>query len=350
MVKKLINIFHSILFRLIFLLSFIIVIVFSFFYFLMNIKQEELVEKNYSRVAVLLAKSFESTINKKEDLENLQFLYTIILKTIYSQNDVYLVNINKKEKERVIIYISSDSNLIGKEASLENLYSLEDGTIRTVKVMKEKTPFLKVIVPLRLLDEVQFTYEVFLSLTETKSYFQEMRRYFFLTTLFLILTLISLIVFFSKIIIFDSLSQLKKGMELVGKGDFEVKIDKERKDEIGEIFKGFNLMVGMLRNTYQELKEAKEKLEEKIKQRTEELEEAKASLEIKVMAKTRALRELTENLEKIVQERTKELEKSKKELESKIKELEKIQKLTEGRELKMMELKKKIAQLEERLK
>jgi methyl-accepting chemotaxis protein len=338
------------LFRLIFSLSLIIIVVFSFFYFLMSIKQKDLIEKNYSKVAFLLAKSFESTITKKEDLENIQFLYTIILKTLYSQNDVYLININREEKGKIVVYVSSDSNLIGKEASLDNFYSLEDGRVRSMKIVKEKTPLLKVIVPLRLLDRLPFTYEIFLSLAETESYFQTIKNYFFLTTFFLVLILISLIVFFSKIMIFDALSQLKKGMELVGGGDFQVKLEEERDDEMGEIFRGFNKMVEMLKDSYQKLEKAKEELEEKIRQRTEELEEAKSSLEIRVMAKTKALRDLTENLEKLVKERTKELEESKKELERKIKELEKFQKLTEGRELKMMELKKKIAKLEEKLK
>ena len=73
------------------------------------------------------------------------------------------------------------------------------------------------------------------------------------------------------------------------------------------------------------------------------LEEAKTVLEIKVQARTKELKELVEKQEEIIKERTKELQ-------QKIEELEKFQKLAVGRELKMVELKKRIKELEERLK
>ena len=105
----------------------------------------------------------------------------------------------------------------------------------------------------------------------------------------------------------------------------------------------------LIKSTYREIK-AKEILEEKVKERTKELEEKtkeleeeRASLEIKVQARTRELKELAESLEEKVKERTIELER-------RIAELEKFHKLTVGRELKMIELKEKIKELEEELK
>jgi DNA-binding transcriptional MerR regulator len=73
------------------------------------------------------------------------------------------------------------------------------------------------------------------------------------------------------------------------------------------------------------------------------LEEAKTVLEIKVRARTRELQELIERQEEIIKERTQELQ-------EKIEELEKFQKMAVGRELKMIELKKKIEELENQLK
>jgi uncharacterized membrane protein YfcA len=74
----------------------------------------------------------------------------------------------------------------------------------------------------------------------------------------------------------------------------------------------------------------------------EQLEEAKTSLEIKVAARTRELQNLTENLEEEVKVRTEEA------LE-KVKELEKFQKFSVGRELKMVELKQEIKKLKKEL-
>jgi hypothetical protein len=74
----------------------------------------------------------------------------------------------------------------------------------------------------------------------------------------------------------------------------------------------------------------------------DEIETAKTVLEIKVRARTRELRDLSESLEDQVEERTASLQ-------EKIEELEKFNRLTVGRELKMIELKEEIKKLKEEL-
>lgn len=90
-----------------------------------------------------------------------------------------------------------------------------------------------------------------------------------------------------------------------------------------------------------ELKIANLSLRKKVKEleSTEaDLEEAKKTLEIKVAARVRELEELAQGLERQVKERTKELER-------KITEMEKFQKFAVGREVKMVELKKRLKEL-----
>jgi PAS domain S-box-containing protein len=78
------------------------------------------------------------------------------------------------------------------------------------------------------------------------------------------------------------------------------------------------------------------------KRMEKELEDSKTVLEIKVRARTHELRELAAVQEKIIQERTRELNK-------KIFEMERFNKLTMGREEKILELKEKIKELEKKI-
>lgn len=75
----------------------------------------------------------------------------------------------------------------------------------------------------------------------------------------------------------------------------------------------------------------------------EEIETARAVLEIKVEARTRELKELSASLEEQVAERTSSLR-------EKIEELERFNKLTVGRELKMISLKEEIERLKKQAK
>ena len=74
----------------------------------------------------------------------------------------------------------------------------------------------------------------------------------------------------------------------------------------------------------------------------EEIEMEKNILEIKIIARTRELRELAKSLDVQIKNKTQELQ-------EKVNELEKFNKLSVGREIKMMELKSEIRELKESL-
>lgn len=104
----------------------------------------------------------------------------------------------------------------------------------------------------------------------------------------------------------------KKGIRAQIEGD----------DELAFLSKEFNKMI------------------ENIEKSHEILEDEKKALDIRIKARTRELEEMNQLLEEKVRERTKELQ-------QKIDELEKFHRLTVGREMKMIELKKEIKKLKQ---
>ncbi|MCK5021009.1 MAG: MCP four helix bundle domain-containing protein [Candidatus Peribacteraceae bacterium] len=138
----------------------------------------------------------------------------------------------------------------------------------------------------------------------------------FMMTTFLSLILVVIGLLISFLVSRNITIPLKEMAELIPRmvrGEFK-KIRIKSRDEIGDLAFGFNKMADDLKKSRKELEK------------------------------------YSEGLEKEVTERTKELEKSKKELEEKVDELERFSKLTVGRELKMVEMKKKIRELEKQSK
>ena len=200
------------------------------------------------------------------------------------------------------------------------------GTFKNVVLSqnnKEETPKWQIIV-------VQPKKETFTLLNSFK-------RQIYLLILIFFIFIIFVSVFLSKTIS-QPLKELTFATEKIAKGDFNVQIKAKRNDEFGELADSFNQMV------------------KKLFEYSFALEESKKVLEIKIKARTKELRELIERQEEIIKERTRqlqekiqELEKTKKELEKKLTELESFRRMTVGRELKMIELKKEIKRLRDEL-
>lgn len=165
---------------------------------------------------------------------------------------------------------------------------------------------------------------VVLSLEEIKVQQREIFKFGGLVTLLIVLVG-SGMTFLLATRIIKPIQSLTKGAEEISKGNLDQRIEAKTEGEIKELAETFNRMA------------------ENLQQSRQRLEETKKSLEVQVKARTKELRKLNKGLEQRVQERTQELRK-------RIDELERFHRLAMGRELRMIELKKKIKELEQKLK
>ncbi|MDD4062387.1 MAG: HAMP domain-containing protein [Candidatus Pacebacteria bacterium] len=126
-------------------------------------------------------------------------------------------------------------------------------------------------------------------------------------------------------LIITPIKKISQGYIAVGEGDLNTSIDPGGPSEIKHLGDSFNQMMENIKDYQIQLEQSNDILEEKVAQRTKDLAKLNDSLEGKI------------------QERTADLEKN-------VEELERFHKLTTGRELRMIELKKEIEDLKKKLK
>ena len=141
------------------------------------------------------------------------------------------------------------------------------------------------------------------------------------------------------------LKNLVDTINMISAGDTSRRSAINSEDEIGELAQSFNSMADILTKQQTELrqksgalKEANDQLEKKVAERTKELELERQSLQKRVAERTAELSNVNRDLENKVTVRTAELQK-------RMEELSRFNKIAVDRELKMIELKKEIADL-----
>lgn len=167
-----------------------------------------------------------------------------------------------------------------------------------------------------------------------KNYFKSLFYLLFLCIMLPPILLITYLIFG----IFKPIKRIIISMRKVSEGNFDEKIKYEStspNDEIFQLLSAFTTMETKLKESYS-------MLEAKVSQRTSQLEDSKNSLEILVKERTKELEDAKQNLEKDVINRTSQLNEE-------LVQVEKINNLTIGRELTMINLKNKIQKLEEKL-
>jgi len=145
----------------------------------------------------------------------------------------------------------------------------------------------------------------------------------------------------------EPIIKLRDATNEIGEGNLDIQVEIIANDEIGILAQTFNKMVTDLKGSMtsiDNLTEAQSKLESTNQQLAASEQQLKVSNK-QLMVNEQELKasnqQLTASNEKI--------EKSKKELEKKLSELERFQKVTIGRELEMVKLKKEVNKLLEKL-
>ena len=302
-------------FKLLIAVASVIIFTLSILTYLSVNSQRILLHDSFRDLAITLSQALDAGITSRVDLNDVDKLQSNIYKMIWLNPNIIKISISLPSAEGLKIVASNDTTLIGSVASQESLSSYQEGIILT-KILTEPDGIetLEAITPVHVGGQHVGTYDIRLSFSSLEKTISETQRQFLLGSIITVSVIISTLFLLIRITVINPIKELQKGMEIIGAGSLDQRIKIQRRDEIGELASGFNEMA------------------KKLQERTE------------------ALRQEKVNLEKKVKQRTKEVEKSKKELQERIEQMEKFHKLAVDRELKMVELKKNIRELETELK
>jgi len=325
--------------KLLTLVAILIILASAFLIVVTTAQQTEIFQRSFKERGMILAQTLEAGIASRGELADIKKLQSNIYKLIWLNPEIVRIDISVIVPEGLQIVASNDTRVIRALSDSENNLSFEQDLIMTRMLFPSDAPsVLSVITPIHVGGQRVGTYDIRLSLEAEEVSIREYQKQLILlvvATVAFVSLFLSL--FLRKIVVIPVL-EIQKGSEKIRAGNLDSRIILKSRDELGDLAKAFNKMAEDLKESYGSLEKRVGERTEELEGTKKELEKEKLSLEVKVKARTKELQELTAGLEEKIEQRTKELK-------EKLEKLEQFQKITTGRELKMIELKEEIERL-----
>ena len=295
---------------------------------------------SFEEKAMILSLGLDGGIASRDQLKDIAKLQADIYKFMWLYPEIVSISMSTPSLEGLRTIASNNTEEIGIFSDEEGISVYNEGKFLTkTLLLPNGNRVFSMITPIHVGGQIAGIYDIKISLKMEEEIISQQQRYVAIAILVSVVILVVMLYFLLSMMVITPIDKIKNGLAIIAKGNLRQRFTSRSNDEIGDLTKKLNEMVEKLEEFYKDL-------DGKVREKTKELEEAKMILEIKVKARTKELEEMVKNQEEVIQERTKETQ-------NKLVELERFNKLTVGRELKMIELKKEIEKLEneiERLK
>lgn len=270
--------------------------------------QKELYRKSYIDKARSIANGLDANIKSREDLK-LDNLFPFIQKNIWLYSDILEIKVTKEDGGKLLVIASNIPNSIEKNPDVENWKSYSEDIILDKIIANNKMNILRVYSPIHISGKTIGTYQIDLNMESVNTQINKKFTATVLTYGVFLIVIIALFIIIFNFIFIKPIHALISGLRAISTGNLDCVISIKSGDEYEEAAKVFNTMAMDIKNYHSQILTKKEDLEKQVTQRTKELEESKKVIEIK------------------------------------LKEIERVNNMMIGRELKMVELKKEIEAL-----
>lgn len=290
-------------FKIVLVLLAVSTVLFSIFAVVQVNNHRQDLENAFVEKAESIAYSLDASIQKSSDIDDKGLLLSIIHKNIWLDSEIMRITVNLYEEDSLIAFVSSDNSKLSERVDQSNIEAYKDDALLTRFVEVDGKRVLRVYAPIHIPGIVAGTYEFDMTLENVDSTVAQSVKSFLMflgaiTAMFLVIVFLLV-----RLIVLRPLFTISKGVEEIGKGNFKHKIKIKSKDELGVLAQAVNHMAKDLEKSGKKLQNYSKDLEKKVKERTSKLEE---------------------NME----------------------QLEKFNKMAVDRELKMIELKRQIKELQ----
>lgn len=321
--------------KILFAVTVVVVVILSALAFLVVNSQRNLLYNSQRNLGIEVAKSLDGKVDTREEVSDVDNLQSVVKQAVKVNPTLVEAQIAIPQKAELTIVGASNNELIGQKASEESLSVFQDGELTSNTFDSEGEKMMRVVSPIYVGNQRIGVFNLKFSLARSEQMISKIQKRFFYGILAVIPELVIILYLLLRSTVLTPINKLRKGANAIESGNFEFRVDLDRRDEIGMLADSFNKMAEKVSDFYEnldkkveertkELEQTKEKLKDKVseiratkrelQESKDKMEEAQKSLKAKVKSRTKKLRELAEKREEIIRRRTKGLRKSRKAL------------------------------------
>ncbi|MFA5173147.1 MAG: ATP-binding protein [Candidatus Paceibacterota bacterium] len=206
------------------------------------------------------AYSLESNISNKKDLKK-EKLLSIIQKHIWLDPDIIDIAFNLSEGKNLITFISNNQARINQIVTSDNDYRSFNENIIINEIIKTNTlQTMELTAPIHVSGQIIGTVQIYFTLENMEEQINSALKnliIIYITTTFLCFLFLA---FYLRRIVIRPVLEIKKGVELLSKGNLDEKVKIFSGDELGSLAIGFNVMALRLKESYEKLKKEQSRL------------------------------------------------------------------------------------------
>jgi len=269
-----------------------------------NVKRS--LERSYVERAKSIARMLDATIRSQSELKDKSKLFTHIQKNIWLDPDILRIDINLPKGDSFVIHVSSQSGRVGKTADRDSLDAFKNDSIVHRIIHTSRDEYLRVVTPIHFAKQLAGTYQFELSLEHINN--QIKMTLIIVMGSFFSITIVGIILLYLMLrhIIIKPIRNLNEGVKALADKDLNVQVPISSRDEIGTLAAAFNQMAEDLKLYSQQLEERRIELEGEIAEKNiaeASLKEAHDKLELRVTERTQKLIASNIQLEEEIKDR-----------------------------------------------